>query len=97
GDDITIGGKFLSDSVNPVLNHQINLNKKRFLSSDSKWRRYSPQMIADNDYFGYKQEDITSTTEQAIGISDTSGIKISKYTPEQDNATVNDKSIVRYA
>ncbi|MFA7731233.1 putative immunoglobulin-blocking virulence protein [Mycoplasmopsis synoviae] len=97
GDDITIGGKFLSDSENPVLNHQINLNKKRFLSSDSKWRRYSPQMIADNDYFGWKQEDITSTAAQAIGISDTSGIKISKYTPEQDNATVTDKSTVRYA
>ncbi|AKB10853.1 putative immunoglobulin-blocking virulence protein [Mycoplasmopsis synoviae] len=97
GNDITIGGRPPSDAENVVVQHQINLNKKRFLSSDSKWRRYSPQMIADNDYFGWKQEDITSTAAQAIGISDTSGIKISKYTPEQDNATVTDKSTVRYA
>ncbi|AAZ43491.1 putative immunoglobulin-blocking virulence protein [Mycoplasmopsis synoviae] len=97
GDDITIGGKPPSDAENVVVQHQINLNKKRFLSSDSKWRRYSPQMIADNDYFGWKQEDITSKAAQDIGISDTSGIKISKYTPDQNNATVTDKSTVRYA
>ncbi|MFL1073588.1 putative immunoglobulin-blocking virulence protein, partial [Mycoplasmopsis synoviae] len=51
GNDITIGGRPPSDAENVVVQNQINLNKNRFLSSDSNWRRYSPQMIAHKDYF----------------------------------------------
>ncbi|MEJ1834452.1 putative immunoglobulin-blocking virulence protein [Mycoplasmopsis synoviae] len=97
GNDITIGGRPPSDAENVVVQHQINLNKKRFLSSDSKWRRYSPQMIADNDYFGWTQTDITSEVTSRVTLPSTDGIKISKYVANSDNAVATDKTTPRYA
>ncbi|MFL1058710.1 putative immunoglobulin-blocking virulence protein, partial [Mycoplasmopsis synoviae] len=75
----------------------INLKKKRFLSSDSKWRRYSPQMIADNDYFDWTQTDITSEVTSRVTLPSTDGIKISKYVANSDNAVATDKTTPRYA
>ncbi|MFL1073720.1 putative immunoglobulin-blocking virulence protein, partial [Mycoplasmopsis synoviae] len=70
-------------------------NKKRFLSTDSKWHTYSPQVIADNDYFGCTQTDITSEVTCRVTLHSTDGIKIYKYVANSDNAVATDKTTPR--